>query len=192
VPAGYIPMPSRTYESYAVLRSNLAGRGEADIAKAVAYGKRIKRCPLAQATNPPSTRFVDAIDVVYDSTIPYNLRFFESFDRIVQSEPWLERDRVMIDQLKSIGIEKGKPFNPDPKTREILEKAAREAHTWVDDKYESAFSSPYFQGSNWTVPASPEVIQGLSANFAGRRVSARSRTWIPTSSLIIFFEGRWL
>jgi hypothetical protein len=24
----------------------------------------------------------------------------------------------MIDQLKSIGIEKGKPFNPDPKTQE--------------------------------------------------------------------------
>ena len=31
----------------------------------------------------------------------------------MQSEPWLTRDKVMIDQLKTIGIEKGKPFNPD-------------------------------------------------------------------------------
>jgi hypothetical protein len=35
----------------------------------------------------------------------------------VQIEPWLPRDKVMIDMLKSIGIEKGKPFNPDEKTK---------------------------------------------------------------------------
>ena len=43
----------------------------------------------------------------YDSTIPYDLRFFQSLDRFVQREPWLTRDKVMIDQLKTIGIEKG-------------------------------------------------------------------------------------
>ena len=34
-------------------------------------------------------------------------------DRFVQREPWLTRDKVMIDQLKTIGIEKGKAFKPD-------------------------------------------------------------------------------
>ena len=43
---------------------------------------------------------------------------------MVQIEPWLHRDRAMIDQLKSIGIEKGKPFNPDADTQEILKQAA--------------------------------------------------------------------
>ena len=38
----------------------------------------------------------------------------------MQAEPWLERDKAMIDQLKSIGIEKGKPFNPDPRTKDVL------------------------------------------------------------------------
>ena len=33
-------------------------------------------------------------------------RFFQSLDRFVQIEPWLQRDKVMIDMLKSIGIEK--------------------------------------------------------------------------------------
>ena len=51
--------------------------------------KRVKLYPLSQAANPPATSFVDAIDVVYDATIPYDLRFFESLDRMVQSEPWL-------------------------------------------------------------------------------------------------------
>jgi hypothetical protein len=29
-------------------------------------------------------------------------------DRFVQAEPWLTRDKVMIDSLKTIGVEKGK------------------------------------------------------------------------------------
>jgi hypothetical protein len=33
----------------------------------------------------------------YDSTIPYDLRFFQSLDRFVQRKPWLERDKAMID-----------------------------------------------------------------------------------------------
>ena len=34
-----------------------------DVAKAVAYGKRIRLYPLSQAANPPPTTFVDAVDV---------------------------------------------------------------------------------------------------------------------------------
>ncbi len=83
------------------------------MAKAVAYGKRVKLYPLSQAANPPPTVFVDAIDVVFDSAIPYDLRFFQSLNGIVQNEPWLERDKAMIDQLKSIGIE-GQALQPRP------------------------------------------------------------------------------
>jgi len=122
VPDGYIGMPSDTYAGFAALRSNLASGSEADIANAVAYGKQVKFYPLAEATNSPATKFVDAIDVVFDNTIPYDLRFFQSLNRFVQREPWMERDKAMIDQLKSIGIEKGKPFNPDPKTQEYSKK----------------------------------------------------------------------
>ena len=72
-PKGYIVLQSPTYQSYALLRSNLASGSDADVAKAVAYGKRVKVYPLSQADNPPATTFVDAIDVVFDSTIPYDL-----------------------------------------------------------------------------------------------------------------------
>src|SRR6478735_3031454 len=125
---GYIPLPSNTFSGFALLRSNLKSGSEADIAEAVAYGKRVKFYPLSQASNPPETKFFDAIDVVFDSTIPYDLRFLETLDRFMQREPWLDRDRVMIDFLKTIGIEKGKPFNPDEKTRQVLNEAVREAH----------------------------------------------------------------
>ena len=61
------------------------------------------------------------------STAPFPTisSYFQSLDHIVQTEPWLERDKAMIDQLRSrLGIEKGKPFSPDSKTKEILERTA--------------------------------------------------------------------
>jgi hypothetical protein len=64
-PAGYIPLQSDTYGGYALFRSNLAGRSEADIAKSVDYAKRLKIYPLAQAASPPPTVFADAATIVF-------------------------------------------------------------------------------------------------------------------------------
>jgi hypothetical protein len=165
-PKGYIPLPSETFQGFALLRSNLKSESDADIAKAVAYGKRIKFYPLAQAGKDPQTTFIDAYGVMFDSTIPYDIRFFESLHRIVQAEPWLTRDKVMIDILKSIGIEKGKPFSPNAKTRSILDEAAREARTSIEMWYERGFSPPFYEGTHWALPVSKETIEGLSTMFA--------------------------
>jgi hypothetical protein len=166
-PAGYITLQAYNYEGYALLRSILESNSEADIAKAVAYGKKIKIYPLSQAAHPSKTQFVDAIDVVYDAILPWDMRYFESLNRIVQIEPWLTRDKAMIDQLKSIGIEKGKPFNPNAKTQDALKAAVGEAQAWLADKYENSYFPPsYYEGGHWYVPVSPEVIQGLQSFFA--------------------------
>jgi hypothetical protein len=165
-PEGYIPLPSHTFQGFAILRSNLKSESDADVAKAVAYGKRVKFYPLAQAGEDSRTTFVDAYGVLFDSTIPYDVRFFESLHRFVQAEPWLTRDKAMIDMLKSIGIEKGKPFAPDAKTKSILEDAAREAHAWLEMKYEAVFVPPFNEGTHWALPAVPEVVEGMPTYFA--------------------------
>ncbi len=166
VPSGYMVLPSYTYQGYALLRSILKGSSEADLAKAVAYGKQIQLYPLSQAVHPPPTQFIDAIDVIYDATIPWDLRYFQSLARVVQSEAWQTRDKAMIDSLRSFGIEKGKPFNPDSKMKEILQGAVEEAHAWLVDRYENAYFPPaYYEGGHWYVPASPEVVQGMSTFF---------------------------
>jgi hypothetical protein len=162
---GYIVLPSDTFGGYALLRSNLVSHSDADVAKAVAYGKRVKVYPLSQAANPPQTRFTDANGILFDSTIRYDSSFFHSLDRIVQSEPWLARDRAMIDQLTSLGIEKGKPFNPDAKTTELLNAAALEAKTWLEQRYDAGFP-PFWPGSRWGAPAFPEVIDAAQSGYA--------------------------
>src|SRR6478736_565085 len=117
IPDGYIAMPSDNFQGYALLRSILQTGGDAGVAKAVAYAKRIKLYPLSQAADPPATTFVDASDVVFEANIPYDARFFDSLNRTVQAEPWLARDKAMIDSVATLGIEKGKAFRPDAKTR---------------------------------------------------------------------------
>jgi len=93
VPNGYVVLRPNTHGSYALMRSNLTSHGDADIAKSIAYGKRVKIYPLSQTSNPPATVFTDVKDVLFDSTIRYDESFFEGLNRIVQSEPWLHDDR---------------------------------------------------------------------------------------------------
>lgn len=152
-PQGYIPLPSSTFKGYALLRSIRQSGSDADLAKAVEYGKRIKIYPLSKASNPPATAYVDAAGTLYDATIPYDIRFFESLDRVVQHEPWLERDRTMIDTLRSLGIEKGKKFSPDAKMVDVLNAGAKQAHAYLEGKYyELVSKGPFAPGSRWSFP----------------------------------------
>jgi hypothetical protein len=169
LPEGYIALPSYTYQGYALLRSILKSRDDADIAKAVEYGKRIKLYPLSAAAKPPETTFIDAVGVVVDGVIPYDVRFFQSLDRMVQAELWLERDRVMIDPLKTLGIEKGKPFKPDSKTADILKAAAQEALTLFDVRYETGYA-PYNEGNHWFLPADKDLMESVENGFSKTEV----------------------
>ena len=47
----------------------------------------------------------------------------------------LERDLAMMGMLESIGIEKGKPFDPDEKTKRILERAISDAYDYMQDLF---------------------------------------------------------
>ena len=165
LPPGYIVLPSATHQGYALLRSLLKSGSDADVAKAVDYGRRIKLYPVAQAAQPPETVLRDAADVVYDATIPYDWRFFQALGRFVERELWLTRDKAMIDLLKSIGIEKGQPFNPDDRVKLALNEAAAEAHAVLEMKYEELFS-PYFDNSRWALPVSPEYLKNAPTSFA--------------------------
>src|SRR5262249_28160026 len=164
VPEGYIVLPSDTYAGYALLRSNLISHSDADIAKANDYGKRTKVYPLSSATSPPPTKFSDASPVLFDSTIRYDVSFFENLNRVVQDEPSIDRDRAMIDQLMSIGIEKGKPFNPDAKTKAILTDAISEVHALLEARYDAGM--PEFNpGIHWTLPAMPDLIASYGTSY---------------------------
>jgi hypothetical protein len=165
IPQGYIPMPSATYTGFAILRPNLTDGSANDLKRAVDYGKRIKIYPYSQASNPPATKFIDLLEVPFSNIIPYDLHFFELLSQFVQREPWLARDLVMVDFLKSVGIEKGKAFTPDARRKEILNAAIKDAHAFLDKGYEAIFKPSFYDNTNWALPASPDVVKAISSNY---------------------------
>jgi hypothetical protein len=190
VPSGYIPMPSSVYTGFVILRSNLTDGSKADIARAIDYGKKVKIYPYSQAGNPPRTEFLDLLQTPFGNVIPYDIRFFEALDSFVQREPWLARDMAMIDQLKSIGIVKGKPFSPDARTKEILTAAVQDAHTWIDGQYEALFDVPFYEGTLWTLPAEPEFAKALMGNYED--TSSYPVTQRAVSYSIAYFSAKHL
>jgi hypothetical protein len=163
IPSGYIVLRSSNYTGYALLRSIPKTKSEEDIAAANTYLKQIRLYPLSAADNPPQTTFVDVKDKVFEANIPYDVRFFESLNRVIQAEPWIERDRAMIDNLKTIGIEKGKPFAPDEQTKAMFKWAALDARHWLAERYESY--PPFYTGKHWAVPVDSAFLTAITSGY---------------------------
>ncbi len=121
VPEGYYVFRSRTYGVWYALRSGLVD-GKTDAANK-GY-EQLKIYPLAQAANPPPTTLIDGtgrnIYTVHDE----NYHLLEELGALVAGEHPDAVDGAQKFLLASIGMEFGKPFNPDPRTKAILENAA--------------------------------------------------------------------
>jgi hypothetical protein len=89
-------------------------------------------------------------DKAWSQMPPHGMAYWESLNKVVQSEPVMERDRLILAQLRFLGIEKGKPFAPDARQKKILEEAVvvgeamAKANT-SDKRVEPAF----WPGTNW-------------------------------------------
>jgi hypothetical protein len=54
---------------------------------------------------------------------PHGMIFWETLSKLVNEEPVHVRDRIMMAMLRSIGIEKGKPFKPTERQVKIFAEA---------------------------------------------------------------------
>ena len=158
VPAGYIPLQPKTYNSYMLIRSILASRSEADVRAGDALVQQIKVYPLSQAGNPPKPHFVDMTDKLYNAVVPYDDSFYESLARVINEEPVQSRDLEMMGTLLPLGLEKGKEFNPDPATRTLLKDAAAEAQAWLIEGIISTCER-FWPDGKWNIPAPPIAIK---------------------------------
>lgn len=166
VPPQFNVLPSANYEGYALLRCIPKSDKDVDVAKAIIYMEQIKLYPLSGLEDVPSGTYVDITDKDFDAAIKYDMSFFESLNRIVQEEPWLEKDMLMIDILKSAGIEKGKAFAPDKKTKQILTDAIQDANEFLNQRYESYM--PFYKKSKWFFPADSNLLNYWAIGSKGK------------------------
>lgn len=81
---------------------------------------------------------------------PHGMAYWETLNRVIQSEPVMERDRLILAQLRFLGIEKGKDFEPDERQKKLLGEgvvvgeAMAKANT-TDKRVEPVF----WPGTHW-------------------------------------------
>ena len=95
-----------------------------DTKKGIAWIRSLQLYPYAEKDNPPKTRFIDAEDKKWSHMQPRGMAYWERLADIINNEVVQKHDRVMMAMLKPLGIEKGKPFNPDVRQKKILTEAA--------------------------------------------------------------------
>jgi hypothetical protein len=85
---------------------------------------KIRVYPLAKAKNPPKNEFINVSGISYNTVAPSDFSYFENLNQLIQKEPIDSLDPETRGLVASIGIIKGKPFNPDARMKKLLTEAA--------------------------------------------------------------------
>jgi len=121
VPKGYYVVPCKTYGVWLFMRGYL-DKG----IKAAADNIRnnLKVYSLAKKNNPPKMQFINGSGKEINAVLPNDYSFFENLNTVIQEEPAGFLGPEISGYVAAIGIEKGKPFNPDARMKKILVEAA--------------------------------------------------------------------
>ena len=108
----YFVAKSTSYVNWVALRGCLVD-GKPDAA-AKMWRDGLEIYPLAKAANPPAMEFISATGKSFNTVHAKNFEFYEELHNVIQREPVEMLDPELRGLFASIGIEKGKPFAPDP------------------------------------------------------------------------------
>jgi hypothetical protein len=120
VPAGYFVVRPRTYDVWVFMRASIA-KGLEAAAKNVKDNLRIY--PLSRKDNPPQMEFISGSGKAFNTIHANDYTFYEHLNEVIQKEPLDMLDPETRGLFASIGMEKGKPFQPDERMRNILTDA---------------------------------------------------------------------
>lgn len=182
IPEGYLPVRMEGYVVAGGLRPVPANGGTAE--EAHTYAQQMKVYPLADAAAPKPTRFIDGYPKPYHSLPTYDASWFRELAAMVNEEPVRERDKVMMGMLPSIGIERGKSFQPAAKTQKALDAAVVDGRRIMQHYFETPglALTPWWQSSQWSA-FSPKVLQ-LANEFTYETDDA---LWIDQRAGGLFF-----
>lgn len=121
VPDDYFVVRSDSYHVWVVLRASIAEGLEA---ASETLKDNLRIYPLAKKDNPPQMEFISSADKAFNTIYANDFTFFEEINEVIQKEPFDLLDPEIRGLFASVGIEKGKPFQPDARMKEILSDAA--------------------------------------------------------------------
>ena len=158
LPTSYV-YQQRTNHGFAILRPIIADASPENLANAAKFAQRIKVYPLAQADNPPANNYVDIYDKNIEQTPVLDGGIYAEIHEILQEEIIEEQNLAMMGLLRRIGIEKGKPFEPDDRAKKIYAAAGPEALTYMLEQYHRYLNPWMYSGTKWSVLAPPGAVE---------------------------------
>lgn len=115
--------------------------------------KNLRIYPLSERKDPKANKFVSATGKPAKTLPPEGMEYWTRLASVIENNPVHERDRFFMAMLKPLGMEKGKPFKPDPRQRAILEEAARigdaMSRVMLYDGDQRISGASAFRGSHW-------------------------------------------
>ena len=141
----------KTNNGFGILRAIIPDASQENIDKAAEFAKRIKIYPLAQAQNPPKNNYIDIYGKHMEGTPVLDENIYSELNDIIQEEVVEEQNLAMMGLLNAIGIQKGKPFEPDANTRKIYASAAPQALEYMIEQYHRKLNPLMYEGKKWSI-----------------------------------------
>jgi hypothetical protein len=152
IPTDYFVVRPSTYGSWLAFRAFVVNGSTKPGVESVK--KHLKIYNLADAANPPAMKFVNASGIPSNFVAPGDYSFWTFLNQVIQEEPSGGSDPTTLGLIASVGIAKGKPFNPDERMKKILTDAANiGAVTARAIAFKiRARDAYYYQNSTWRLP----------------------------------------
>jgi hypothetical protein len=151
VPSGYHIVKSPTNRIYSFVRASTA-KG---LPAGTALLKTMKIYPLAEKHNPKSVEWISGSNEYFSFVPPNDYSYYEDLNNLIQEENMTFLDAETRGLLASIGIVKGKPFNPDSRMKKILTEAVAIGNATVRSLMYSPREKGYYfypeTDSSWTM-----------------------------------------
>ena len=186
---------STSYVNWLIMRGFLVD-GKPDAATAM-FENGVKIYSLAKADNPPKMEFISGSGKVFNTIHANDYEFYEELHDVIEREPVSMLDPELRGLFASIGIQKGKPFAPDARMKQILTEAVAIGNATARaivfrPRLEGAF---YYPDSAWAtafVGGSHEWLK--DDGVGGRNLDARTlffyQATVNTPAMVVKMVGK--
>lgn len=117
-PDGFAVYRPKTYRVWILLRSSVKN-GDVEAAASLCTD-HVRVYPLSEFADPPEMKWVHASGKAFNTIHPNNIEFYHHLDEIIQYEPLEMLDAETRGLFASLGIQKGREFDPDARMQRIL------------------------------------------------------------------------
>jgi hypothetical protein len=174
-PEGYFVAKSTSWVNWFIARGFLKD-GKPDFSSKL-FREGVKIYPLSKAAAPPTMEFINGSGKAFNSIGSNDFNFFEELHAVIDREPIEMLEPQLRGIFASIGIQKGKPFAPDNRMKDILTKAVEVGNATARTMlwYERNPAEFLYEGSHWKrgfVGGSYEFLK--DEGMGGRNLDARS------------------